>query len=317
MSNNLVITQKQIESRIFTIRGIQVMLDSDLADVYQVETRVINQAVKRNSERFPDDFMFQVTHIEWENLIKEQGTASIRGHRVTADEENLISQSVTSSLHGGRRKRPYAFTEQGVAGLSSVLKSETAVKVHVAIMRAFVSLRRLTQENQLVFSRLDNIERKQLETDHKFEQIFKALENKDVIPRQGVFFNGQVFDAYELSSKIIRSAKKSIVLIDNYIDENTFTHLAKKKKGVYVLILTKSIDRQRMLDLQKANEQYGNFVLKAFTLSHDRFIIIDSNEVFHLGASLKDLGKKWFAFSKLEKHSVENIMKEINTISNL
>jgi hypothetical protein len=204
-----------------------------------------------------------------------------------------------------------------VAGLSSVLKSETAVKVHVAIMRAFVSLRRLTQENQLVFSRLDNIERKQLETDHKFEQIFKALENKDVIPRQGVFFNGQVFDAYELSSKIIRSAKKSIVLIDNYIDENTFTHLAKKKKGVYVLILTKSIDRQRMLDLQKANEQYGNFVLKAFTLSHDRFIIIDSNEVFHLGASLKDLGKKWFAFSKLEKHSVENIMKEINTISNL
>lgn len=290
MSQNLMLSQKHIENRIFTIRNVMVMVDSDLSEIYQVGTRVLNQAVKRNIERFPDDFTFQLTETEW---------------------DNLKSQFVTSSYHGGRRKLPYVFTEQGVAGLSGVLKSETAAKIHVAIMRAFVAMRKVIQENQLMYQRLDRIEIKQLETDHKFERVFKALESKDVIPTQGVFFDGQVFDAYELASRIIRSASESIVLIDNYINENTFTHLAKKKKGVKALLFAKTISKQITLDAQKANEQYGHFELKNFDKSHDRFLIIDGKEVYHLGASLKDLGKKWFAFSKLDKNSVENIVNEI------
>ena len=147
-----------------------------------------------------------------------------------------------------------------------------------------------------------------METEQKFEKVFKALE-QNTIPTQGVFFDGQVFDAYELTSRIIRSAKKSIVLIDNYIDESTFTHLSKKQKDVTVSILTKSAGKQLQLDLKKANEQYGGFDLKPFNKSHDRFLILDHNEVYHLGASLKDLGKKWFAFSKLDNLFVDSILK--------
>ena len=290
MSKELIPSQKEIENRIFHVRGVQVMLDNDLAEIYQVETRTLNQAVKRNIERFPDDFMFKLTQSEW---------------------ENLKSHFVISNQHGGRRTTPYAFTEQGVSGLSGVLKSKTAAKMHVAIMRAFVRMRKIINVNIGLVQRIDSIERKQIETDQKLEQVFKALDNKETIPTQGVFFDGQVFDAYELASKIIRSAKNSIVLIDNYIDENTLTHLTKKNKDVKVLLLTKSISKQLQLDVQKANAQYGSFAIKTFTQSHDRFIIIDNTEVYHLGASLKDLGKKWFAFAKMDKHSVENIINLI------
>lgn len=203
MANELILSQKEIENRIFTIRGVQVMLDTDLAIIYNVETRVLNQAVKRNIERFPDDFMFQLTEDEW---------------------KNLKSQFVMSSEHGGRRTRPYAFTEQGV------------------------------------------------------------------------FFDGQIFDAYQLTSKIIRSAKQSIILIDNYIDETTIAHLAKKNKKVKVLLLTKNKTKQVQLDVKKANEQYGDFQVQSFSKSHDRFLIIDETEIYHLGASLKDLGKKMVCF---------------------
>lgn len=291
MKNEIILSQKEIENRIFHIRGVQVMLDNDLAEMYQVETRVLNQAVKRNIERFPEDFMFQLTEIEW---------------------NNLKSQNVMSSEHGGRRTRPFAFTEQGVSGLSGVLKSQTAAKMHVAIMRTFVQMRKIIVTHSGLLQRMDGIERKQLETDLKIERVFKALEYKDSIPSQGVFFDGQIFDAYELASKIIRLAKNNIVLIDNYIDERTLTHLSKKNKNVNVLILTKSISKQLKLDLKKANEQYANFEVKTFTKSHDRFLIIDQKEVYHLGASLKDLGKKWFAFSKMDKNSVESILKGIS-----
>src|SRR5690606_3419017 len=206
---------------------------------------------------------------------------------------------------------PYVFTEQGVAMLSAVLRSDVAVKVSIQIINAFVEMRKLIANHSGLLQRMDGIERKQLETDHKFEQVFKALESKNEIPTQGVFFDGQVFDAYELASKIIRSAKKSIVLIDNYIDESTLTHLSKKNKAVKVLLLTKTISKQLTLDVKKADEQYGNFELQPFDKSHDRFLIVDNTEVYHLGASIKDLGKKWFAFSKLEKNSIANILKEI------
>lgn len=290
MSKDLTITKQQIENRIFTIRGNQVMIDRDLAEMYNVETKVLNQAVKRNIERFPELFRFQLTDSEKNELVTNCDRF-----------ENLKHSS----------NNPYAFTEQGVAMLSAVLRSDTAIKVSIQIINAFVEMRKLIANHNGLLQRMEGVERKLLETDHKFEQLFRALENKDAIPSQGVFFDGQIFDAYELASRIIRSAKKSIVLIDNYIDENTLTHLAKKGKDVNVVILTKTINKQLQLDLKKANSQYGNFAAKTFTQSHDRFLIIDEKEVYHLGASLKDLGKKWFAFSKLEAKSVESIMNSI------
>jgi len=322
------LSAKQIENRIFNIRGIQVMLDNDLAEIYQVETRALNQAVKRNSDRFPDDFMFQLTQTEWESLLQQTTVTRLSPENVKLKGDNLKSQIGKSDItsqnvilkdnRGKHRKYlPYVFTEQGVAGLSGVLKSETADKVHVAIMRAFVVMRKLIQDNQLLFFRLENMERKQLEADHKFEKVFKALESKDLIPNQGVFFNGQVFDAYEFTSKIIRSAQQRIVLIDNYIDETTITHLSKKKSDVKVLLLTNRISKQLTLDLQKANTQYGNFEIKIFNKSHDRFLIIDDEKVYHIGASLKDLGKHWFAFSKMDKSSVESILKSLTRIKGL
>lgn len=304
MDKDFSLSPKQIENRIFSIRGVQVMLDSHLAEIYNVTTGRLNEQVKRNSKRFPEDFMFQLTQVEWENLLVQLAKSNLRSQNAILENER-----------GKHRKYlPYVFTEQGVAGLSGVLKSETATKVHVAIMRAFVAMRKLIQGNQLIYDRLDRIELKQLETNQQFEQVFKALESKELIPNQGVFFDGQVFDAYELASKIIRSSKQSILLIDNYIDESTLTLLSKKNENVEVLLLTKVISKQLSLDVEKANAQYGKFIVKPFTNSHDRFLIIDKTEIYHLGASLKDLGKKWFAFSKLEKESVSSMLNKISLL---
>ena len=291
-SHELVISQNQIESRIFTIRGLQVMIDFHIADLYQVDTKRLNEQVRRNKQRFPERFMFQLSNEEW---------------------DVLKSQFATSSW-GGRRKIPFAFTEQGVAMLSSVLNSETAVEASIMIMDAFISMRKLLLENYSLFQRLDRIELKQLETDKQIEKVFKALDRKTDVKSQGVFFDGQIFDAYQLVSKVIRSAKKSIVLIDNYIDETTITILSKKGAHIKALILTRTISKQLRLDIDKANQQYGNFELKEFNKSHDRFLIIDDLEIYHIGASLKDLGRKWFAFSKMDKNSVENIVKTIQKI---
>lgn len=314
MSKELAISQKEIESRIFVFRDSQVMLDRDLAEMYQVKTKVLNQAVKRNIERFPEAFRFQLTEDETNELvIKSDRFGFSSSHTTTSGSRSQIVTLNESETKRGKniKYNPYAFTEQGVAMLSAVLRSDVAVKVSIQIINAFVEMRKLIANHSGLLQRMDGIERKQLETDKKFERIFKALESKNEIPDQGVFFDGQVFDAYELASKIIRSAKKNIVLIDNYIDESTLTHLSKKTKAVKVLLLTKTISKQMTLDVKKANEQYGNFELKSFTKSHDRFLIIDHTEVYHLGASLKDLGKKWFAFSKLDKNSIAAILKEI------
>lgn len=288
MSKDLSISQKEIESRIFVFRDSQVMLDRDLAEMYQVETKVLNQAVKRNIERFPQQFRFQLTDNEKMELV------------TNCDRFESLKHSSTN---------PYAFTEQGVAMLSAVLRSDVAVKVSIQIINAFVEMRKLIANHSGLLQRMDGIERKQLDADQKFERIFKALESKNEIPAQGVFFDGQVFDAYELASKIIRSAKQHIVLIDNYINESTLTHLSKKADGVQVLLLTKTRSKQVALDVKKANEQYGHFEVRPFSKSHDRFLIIDHTDVYHLGASLKDLGKKWFAFSRLDKNSVASILQ--------
>ena len=275
--------QEDIKSKIYTIRMVQVMLDGDLAGIYKVDTRVLNQAVKRNSERFPPLFMFQLTEQEY---------------------KNLISQSVTSnSRWGGRRKLPYAFTEQGVAMLSGVLKSDTAVKVSIQIMAAFVAMRRFISSNAQIFHRLDFVEKKQIEHDKKFDQIFDAIQSKGIKPEKGIFFEGQIFDAYKFVANIIRSSTTSIILIDNYVDDSVLTLFDKRGKNVQVSIFTKEITKQLSLDLSKYNSQYSNIEIKEFKQSHDRFLIIDNNEVYHLGASLKDLGKKWFAFSKFDKEA--------------
>lgn len=292
MSKEVILSQKHIETRIFNFRGVQVMIDRHLAEMYQVETRVLNQAVKRNIERFLEAFRFQLSESEFENW---------KSQIVMSNKDRM-----------GLRRPPYAFTEQGVAMLSAVLRSDMAVKVSIQIINAFIEMRKIIANHSGLIQRMEGVERKLLETDHKFEQIFDALENKDMIPTQGVFFDNQVFDAYELASKIIRSAKKQIVLIDNYINESTFTHLSKKKKGAKCIIFTKNPSNRIRLDLAKANEQYGDFEIKEFDKSHDRFLILDEETVYHLGASLKDLGKRWFAFTQLNKESVESILKEIN-----
>lgn len=280
---------QHIENRIFTFRDQQVMIDSDLAELYQIETKVLNQAVKRNISRFPENFRFQLNDNEFNELV----TGSDRF-------DSLRSQSVTSNKRGGRRYLPYAFTEQGVAMLSAVLRSDIAVKVSIQIMNAFIAMRKQLHSNQLLLNRLDRIELKQLEADQKFEQIFSALERKDHDPIQGIFFDGQVFDAYQFVADLVRKADKSIILLDNYVDDTVLTLLSKRKNGVKCLILTKAIGKQLQLDLDKHQAQYPPIEVKVLDKAHDRFLILDKKEIYHIGASLKDLGKRWFAFSKLD-----------------
>lgn len=282
MENKPIITRKEIESRIYAIRGQQVMLDSDLAGIYQVETKVFNQAVKRNAERFPEDFRFQLTQDEFDAI-------------------NLRSQIVTSSLnYGGRRYLAYVFTEAGIAMLASVLRSDIAIKVSIEIMNAFVEMRRILISNASLFHRLDKIELKQLEADQKFEEIFKALESDKLHSDRGIFYHGQIFDAYTFVSDIIRSAKISIILLDNYVDDTVLTLLGKRSNDVTATIYTKTISNQLRLDMQRYNSQYHPIEVELFSDAHDRFLIIDDTELYHIGASLKDLGKKWFAFSRMD-----------------
>lgn len=289
---NQVVTIPQIENRIFSIRGAQVMIDRDLAALYQVEVKRLNEQVKRNIIRFPDHFRFQLNDFEKNELV------------ANCDRFQSLKHSSVN---------PYAFTEQGVAMLSAVLKSQTAVKVSIQIMQAFVEMRKFMASNALLFHRLDRIENKLLETDQKFEQVFKALESRETAPKQGVFFDGQVFDAWNFISDLVKKAKKSIVLIDNYLDDSVLALLSKKNNEVSVILLTKKITSQFILDVEKFNKQYPKIQLIEFDKSHDRFLIIDEAEVYHLGASLKDLGKKWFAFTRLERGSV-SILQQINDL---
>ncbi|MBI2135561.1 ORF6N domain-containing protein [Candidatus Woesearchaeota archaeon] len=282
-----VFNQEEVKSKIYTIRGLQVMLDRDLAELYEVTTFNLNKAVKRNSKRFPLDFMFQLTEEEYSNLKFHFGISS----------------------WGGRRTLPYAFTEQGVATLSGVLKSTKAIEVNIQIVRAFVAMRKFISANAHIFQRLDTAETKLIDHDKRFEQVFKAIESKSIKPEKGIFFDGQIFDSYKFVSDIIRTAKKSIVLIDNYIDDSVLTLFSKRNNNVQAIIFTKEISKQLSLDLAKYNSQYPSIELKEFKQSHDRFIIIDNKEVYHFGASLKDLGKKWFAFSKFDKDAFKLLDK--------
>lgn len=278
MSKDLTLSQQHIENRIFTIRGKQVMFDRDLAEMYQVEVKRLNEQVKRNIDRFPETFRFQLNSQEKDELV------------ANCDRFESLKHSTVN---------PYAFTEQGVAMLSAVLRSEIAVKVSIQIMNAFVELRKLVGQETLQHLRLSSIENKLIEHDQKFNKLFSALENSE-LPQRGVYFDGQVYDAYQFVSDVIKNAKSSIILIDNYIDDSVLTLLSKRKKNVTATIYTASISKQLRLDLEKHNAQYPEVKAELFKQSHDRFLIIDEKELYHIGASLKDLGKKWFAFSRMD-----------------
>ena len=290
--NIVVVDNSLIQKKIQFIRNMQIMIDRDIAELFDVETKRLNEQVKRNIERFPEEFCFQLTD-------KEKA-------EVVAKSDHLQKLKFSPNL-------PYAFTEQGVAMLSAVIRSETAVKMSIQIMKAFVKMRHFFIENAQIFSRIERVEQKQIETDSKLEQIFGAIENKQIKPRQGIFFDGQIFDAYKLLISIVKDADKSIFIIDNYIDESILTLLTKRKPKVDVKIFTKKITKQMKLDIEKYNKQYPKAELIKLNKAHDRFIVIDNKEVYHLGASLKDLGKKWFAFTKMDNDSLA-LIKQLNKI---
>lgn len=295
-NSTIVLREENLRSLIYHMRGVEVMLDRDLADLYQVENRALKQAVKRNSRRFPEDFMFVLDDSEV---------------------EMLVSQSVIPSKQVLGGAMPFAFTEQGVAALSSILTSDRAIEVNIAVMRAFVAMRRLLASDGGLLQRIETLEKRQIaneiKTDARFDKVFDALERKSLNPAQGIFFNDQIFDAYVFVNDLLRQAKKSIVLIDNYVDDSVLTQLAKRKKGVSATILTKAIGKALAQDLKKHNAQYPPIAIHEFADSHDRFLILDGETVYHPGASLKDLCKKWFAFSKMDKSGLK-VMERVAAI---
>lgn len=293
--NNLIIVDNiEIQNMIYSVRGKQVMLDSDLAQLYHVETKVFNQAVKRNINRFPEHFRFQLTESEFKNLRSQ-----------------IVTSRENDSTHGGRRYMPYVFTEQGIAMLSAVLKSDIAVDVSIKIMDAFVKMRNFLLSNREMFARLDRVELKQLETDKKLEEVFNYIATNTEV-KQNIFFDGQIYDAFSFIVGLIQKAKKEIILIDNYVDVHTLNILCKKNKSVDIIIATSGKGNLSTKDINKFNAQYPKLSVKITTDFHDRFLIIDKAEVYHIGASIKDAGKKSFGITKIEdKDLIKNLINKV------
>jgi len=294
--NTLIpIEETNITDMIYTIRGKQVMLDSDLAGLYQGTTGHLNKAMKRNVARFPERFCFQLTEVEYQNLRFQNGSSS------------------SNNNYGGRRYMPYAFTEQGIAMLSAVLKSDIAVDVSIKIMDTFVEMRKFLLTNQELFSRLDRLELshldlkkeidkgmdKQLETDKKLEEVFNYIARNTEV-KQKIFFDGQIYDAFSFIADLVGKAQSKLILIDNYVDVNTINLLCKKKSGVNVLIETAGKGSLTTKDINKFNTQYPKLSVKTTAAFHDRFLIIDDKEGYFIGASIKDAGKKSFAITRIE-----------------
>ena len=279
-----------IENKILLIRHEQVMIDRDLAELYGIETKRLNEAVKRNIERFPADFMFSLNEMEKNELVAN--CDRLKG---------LKFSTVT----------PNAFTEQGVAMLSSVLKSKTAVEINIQIMRAFIAMRRFLRSNAEIFAELKHLRQQQINSDKRIDELFSKMEKYAIDDMQGIFFQGQIFDAYAKFEQFIQSANKEIILIDNYVDLSVLQRLAKKQKKVNVIIYTDKKTKLTQQDIQKFNAQYPNLTLKYTNKMHDRFMIIDGKTLYHIGASLKDLGKKCFAFEILDATIIHAILANI------
>lgn len=293
MEENKSVTQNSpdinnIKNLIYTIRGKQVMIDSDVAQLYHYETRRINETVKRNLERFPIEFCFQLTSNEY---------------------DALKSQFATSNTRGGKQKLPYVFTEKGILMLSGLLKNEIAIEVSIKIVEAFVEMRKIISSNAQLFERLTNVEYKLLEHDKKFNQVFNQLQHEENI-KQRIFFDGQIYDAYSIIVDIIKKANKKILIIDNYVDDSILKMLTKKNKNVEIVILTSNKSNINEIDIRKFNKEYPMLKVAKTNKFHDRFIIIDNNEMYHLGASIKDLGRKCFGINKIEDYEI--IEKIIN-----
>ena len=278
---NLIINENNIKDKIHTIRNQQVMLDKDLAELYGVETKRINEAVRNNQDKFMDDFYFELTNNEFENLRSKFSTANF----------------------SKTRTNPKVFTEQGIYMLATILKSKVASQVTVYIIKTFANMRKLISQNIPMFERFERIEQRLTIHDENFDKLFEALEDKTLKTKQGIFYNGEIFDAYVFINNLLKLATNEIILIDNYVDETVFT-LFSKYPNIKIKIYTSNITKQLKLDFKKYQTQYKNIELFEFKNSHDRFLILDKKEIYHLGASLKDLGKKWFAFSKFE---IENL----------
>ena len=272
---------EDIKNLIYMIRGKQVMIDNAVANIYHCETKYLNRVVKRNIERFPEEFCFQLTENEF---------------------EVLRCQFVTLNKNGRGQHRkylPYVFTEQGIAMLSALLKSDVAVRVSINIMKAFIEMRKFLMINGQIFERLSSVENKLLEHDKKIDKVFNSLQLEENI-KQRIFFDGQIYDAYSLIIDIIKKAKKKILIIDNYIDDSVLKMLTKKNNNAEVVILTSDKSNIQKIDIQKFNKEYPLLKIGKTNKFHDRFIIIDNKEMYHLGASIKDLGKKCFGINKIE-----------------
>lgn len=315
--NNLIVqdnlSNEEIKNLIYTIRGKQVMLDSDVAMLYHYETKKINQAVKRNIERFPEKFCFQLTEEEFSSLRSQIVTLNKTTVQENFEDSSLRSQIATLNENTGRGKHrkylPYVFTEQGIAMLSGLLKNDIAIQVSINIMDAFVEMRKFLMVNGQLFERLTNVEYKLLEHDKKFDKVFDQLQNEENI-KQKIFFEGQIYDAYSLIIDIIKKANKKILIIDNYIDDSVLKMLTKKNKNVEVVILTSNKSNIQKIDIQKFNKEYPILKVAETNKFHDRFIVIDNKEMYHLGASIKDLGKKCFGINKIE--DLDIVEKVIN-----
>lgn len=286
--------QNDVEGLIVCIRGTQVILDRDLAELYGTETKRLNEQVRRNSSRFPAKFMFKLTEKEWASLRSQIATLNGRGKHP--------------------KYLPNAFTEYGVVMVAAVLKTEIADKASVTVVKAFVSMRRFMLANAQVFQRLDRLEIRQLETDQKIDQVFARLDSRKEENKQCVFFDGQIYDAYEFVCNLIRSADKHITLIDNYVDDTVLAMLDKRNAGVEASIYTQKAGNQFKIDIAKHDAQYSAIPVFIFKKSHDRFLIIDE-KVYHIGASLKDLGKKWFAVSLMEAQDADAIAARLDAES--
>ena len=298
-----------IRAQIFTVRGVQVMFDRDLAVLYGVETRVLNQAVKRNADRFPSDLMFQVEAVDVADAVAKAALGSARSR----------SQFVTLNVGRGQnlKYKPFAFTEHGIIMLASVLRSREATLVSLRIVRAFVAMRKFLMENAHVFQRIANVEQRQIATEGKVNEILNRL-NVGEIPPQGVFYDGQLWDARALVLKLISSAKRSLILIDNWATPEVLDFFAKKRAGVKVTIFTSEhydknhVPRHKIsdADIKTFNAQYPKLVVRYNESFHDRFLIVDDKELYLIGASLKDLGHKCFGFTKMDKGEIRRIKKE-------